>query len=222
MADRFSSLKVERGKLQLLQLPPGDYDLLFKPLGQRIQVRVTAGPLAAGYVLGSYRQLELRGSRPLRIDTVAVTADKLTVQLGNTSPAARVHVFATEFEPAFDAFDQVARVGGPEPVWSTRGPALSLYVEGRRIGDEFRYILERKYAEKFPGNMLPRPELLLNPWAIRDTATGQEQLAAGEEMPAAAAEDAGLRQQAEGEAPKCRPRPTSPIWISCRAHRPSC
>ena len=198
VADWFASLKVERGKLQLAALPPGDYDLLLKPLGQRIQVRVTAGPLAAGYALGHHRQLELRGSKPLRIDAVALAADKLTVQLGNASPASRVHVFATELEPAFDAFDQVARVRGPEPAWSTRTPAISLYVEGRRIGDEFRYILERKYAQKFPGNMLPRPELLLNPWAIRDTATGQEQLQADEAMPAATAAEDAMRATGRG------------------------
>ncbi|MEM7392519.1 MAG: hypothetical protein AAF492_09225, partial [Verrucomicrobiota bacterium] len=47
---------------------------------------------------------------------------------------------------------------------------------GRKIGDEYRYILDRKYAKKYPGNMLKRPGLLLNPWAIRKTEAGQEQL----------------------------------------------
>ncbi|HUV39530.1 MAG TPA: hypothetical protein VMY39_07935, partial [Planctomycetota bacterium] len=50
----------------------------------------------------------------------------------------------------------------------------SLYKAGRTIGDEYRYILDRKYAAKFPGNMLKRPELLLNPWAIRKTETGEQ------------------------------------------------
>ena len=45
----------------------------------------------------------------------------------------------------------------------------SHYVAGRSIGDEFRYILERKYAKKYPGNMLKRPSLLLNPWPLRKT-----------------------------------------------------
>ena len=42
------------------------------------------------------------------------------------------------------------------------------------IGDEYRYILDRKYAKKFPGNMLERPSLLLNPWAVRSTETGDQ------------------------------------------------
>ena len=53
-----------------------------------------------------------------------------------------------------------------------------MYLTGRNIGDEYRYVLDRKRQKKFPGNMLDRPQLLLNPWAVRSTETG-EQLAAG-------------------------------------------
>ena len=56
----------------------------------------------------------------------------------------------------------------------------NLFLSGRKIGDEFRYILERRYARKLPGNLLERPELLLNPWAVRDTEAGEEKLATGE------------------------------------------
>src|SRR5207244_2774486 len=51
---------------------------------------------------------------------------------------------------------------------------------GRSIGDEFRYVLDRRNQKKYPGNMLDRPQLLLNPWAVRSTETG-EQLAQGGE-----------------------------------------
>src|SRR5678815_4212210 len=46
----------------------------------------------------------------------------------------------------------------------------NLYAGGRDIGDEYRYILERRYAQKFPGNMLSRPGLILNPWEKRTTS----------------------------------------------------
>lgn len=52
-----------------------------------------------------------------------------------------------------------------------RGNSESRYVSGRDIGDEYRYILERRIAPHFPGNLLTRPALLLNPWALRDTQT---------------------------------------------------
>ena len=54
------------------------------------------------------------------------------------------------------------------------GTPRSLYLAGRNIGDEYRYILDRKFAQKYPGTMLERPSLLLNPWDIRSTESGEQ------------------------------------------------
>ena len=56
-----------------------------------------------------------------------------------------------------------------EPGWGTPDKLPSLFTAGREIGDEYRYILERRYVKLFPGNMLARPGLLLNPWEKRST-----------------------------------------------------
>ena len=34
-------------------------------------------------------------------------------------------------------------------------------LSGRDIGEEYRYIIERRASKKFPGNMLTRPGLIL-------------------------------------------------------------
>ncbi len=71
--------------------------------------------------------------------------------------------------------------------WSKPAYTLSLtepstlYVEDRDIGEEYRYILERANAHKYPGNLLTRPGILLNPWAIRETQTSRQDAKAGEE-----------------------------------------
>ena len=143
---------------------------------------MTGGPVESGYVLGDHRQLELRGSRLLHIASLRVTPDHLIARLRNVSPQTRVHVLASELEPAFDAFDLFSKVRPPEPVRSHRAKSVALYSAERRIGDELRYILDRKYADKFAGNMLPRPELLLNPWEVRDTRTGVEDLSADDAL----------------------------------------
>ena len=49
----------------------------------------------------------------------------------------------------------------------------------KRIDFEVKAIVEA-IAEKFPGVMLQRPSLLLNPWAIRDTQTGRQEAQSGE------------------------------------------
>ena len=39
------------------------------------------------------------------------------------------------------------------------------------LGDEERYIIERRYAKHFPGVMLPRPSLLMNPWELPEDSS---------------------------------------------------
>ncbi|MCX7048726.1 MAG: hypothetical protein NTX50_24975, partial [Candidatus Sumerlaeota bacterium] len=68
-----------------------------------------------------------------------------------------------------------------EPAFANVPKNRSLYLSGRDIGDEYRYILERKLAKKFPGVMFKRPELLLNPWELQKTETGEKTAQAGEE-----------------------------------------
>ena len=92
--------------------------------------------------------------------------------LANATKFARVHVYATRFVPGYDAFARIGRPTVPDPGYVTMTKGESGYVSGRVLSDEHRYILDRQYAEKFPGNMLRRPSLLLNPWAISDTETG--------------------------------------------------
>ena len=148
--------------------------------GRQIRLRLTEGPQRDNYVMGSYRKLEVQNAKPLQIKAVEVTDDVVRVQLENAKPLARVHVFGTRFEPAFSAFGILSGSGWPEPYSFLTPRVESQYIAGRNIGDEYRYILDRKFAKKYPGNMLERPSLLLNPWAIRSTETGQQEAHAGE------------------------------------------
>jgi hypothetical protein len=178
--DRFDTLSWANGMLEIRGLPPGDYDLWMKHGDQRFQIRVADAEVRGDYLLGTSRQLELRGRLPLHIATVKPETDGIAIQLLNTSKATRVHVFATRYQPAYAAFHQLGRIRDVEPLRWMRRRIDSLYAEGRDIGDELRYIIDRQLAVKFPGNMLDRPNLLLNPWAIRKTETGLQRAAAGE------------------------------------------
>src|SRR5207249_9732889 len=107
--------------------------------------------------------------------------DVVIVKLKNANRFARVHVFATRYLPAFNAFANLGKVRDAELGGVVPTRPESVYLTGRNIGDEYRYVLDRRGMRKYPGNMLDRPQLLLNPWAIRSTETG-EQLAMGGEM----------------------------------------
>jgi autotransporter-associated beta strand protein len=166
-SDQSANLKSENGFLTITGLKPGDYSL---QLGdQLITLKVTAGTPIGGWALGKHRQLELKGNSPLHITEATTDKDFITVKLAHSSPFARVHVTASRFEPEkslFDGLGGFTRFGAASGT-PARNP--NLYSAGREIGDEYRYILERRYAKLFPGNMLTRPGLLLNPWEIRST-----------------------------------------------------
>ena len=50
----------------------------------------------------------------------------------------------------------------------------NFYLSNRKLGDEFRYVFDRKYTQRFMGNQLDRPSLLLKRNFIRDTTFNEE------------------------------------------------
>src|SRR5207248_453226 len=166
---------------ELRGLAAGDYDLWLKRTGERVRIRVVDGPALDGYVLGRLRQLELPILKPVTIASVATDNAGVTVRLADVSPSARVHVFATRYRPAFSPFANLAKVRDAELSGVYPAHAESTYLTGRNIGDEYRYVLERKAQRKYPGNLLERPSLLLNPWAVRTTDTGEQVPEGGED-----------------------------------------
>lgn len=180
VADHRSALKLSSGKLQVGPLAAGDYDLWLKRENHHIRLRIADAEAWNGSLLGKQRVLEVSPPKPLIISKAELSADGLLVQLENVTPETRVHVFGVRYYPAFDEFASLGRVRAPQPQWNAFPPALSSYIAGRNIGDEYRYIIDRRYVVKFPGNMLPRPELLLNPWPVRQTQTAIQQAASGE------------------------------------------
>ncbi|HRU06077.1 MAG TPA: hypothetical protein P5137_09935, partial [Candidatus Brocadiia bacterium] len=182
VADRLKNLRLEKGLLVAFDLPAGDYDLLFKETGARVVLKLAEGEARDGYVLSKTRWLRQVNPKPLGVASVAADRERVTIRLANATPFARVHVFATRYSPSFRAFDTLGGVAQPPAFGGAAPVADTMYLSGRAIGDEYRYILERRTAEKFPGNMLDRPGLLLNPWAIRSTETARDEAKAGEAL----------------------------------------
>ena len=179
-ADVFDKLTLENGFLVTPDLEAGDYRLLLKESNQSITIRVAKGTTANQHVFSEARTLEIQNRAPSHLTKLAVAGESLQIEVANADKATRVHVIATRFLPDFDIFGSLGHAPQPGLASGTPGRLPNLYLSGRKIGDEFRYILERRYAQKFPGNMLERPEILLNPWAVRDTEAEQESLKKGE------------------------------------------
>ena len=201
VSDHFDALKLNNGYVTIQDLPAGDYELHLHTSNESMRIRVTDGKVQNGFVMGQNRQLEQRGLNPLQIESIKADDTNLTIKLQNATKFARVHLLASRFVPAFDAFDQLAATRDAEPLLQTAPlRALSAYIEGRNIGDEYRYILERRYATRFPGNMNARPGMILNPFALRETDTGDQDADKGDvfspsQAPAAANSTRARRQR---------------------------
>lgn len=197
-ADHTSALQLADGYVTISGVPAGDYLLHLKETGQHIKIRMTDAVDSGRLLASKTRLLDGNAPTPLQIQSVEPGPDALTIQLKGLSTLARVHVVATRFQPralVYGQFDVTATLGASI---QTVEPGYALYTSGRQIGDEYRYVLERRFATKFPGNMLERPSLLLNPWTIEETKATQEDAAAGE-PPAAMPPPAPQSVREDGE-----------------------
>ncbi|MCA9718917.1 MAG: hypothetical protein KC468_29890, partial [Myxococcales bacterium] len=177
-----------RGTVQLQDLEPGRYELRYKRSGQLVQIVVAEGEHVRGaaqrWIDAGARLLEAWRNRPLSLARVSVDAERDELQIHVVGPKyrPRVHLLASRFvadrpgERALAPSRELAGVAGQLEFPSPR----SEFQAGRDIGDEYRYILERRSAQRrYPGNLLARPQLLLDPWAVRGTDTQVAAAASG-------------------------------------------
>ena len=198
VADHSEKLKTEGGFLVIEGLAPGDYALRLREEKRNIAIKVSGGKPSHGWYLGNARNLQAKAEAPLHITDVATTPDAITVKLANTSPFTRVHFAVSRFEPGRGIFGDFGDFGGFGRFGASSGTPSrlpNLYAAGREIGDEYRYILDRRYLKLFPGNMLTRPGILLNPWDRRSTDVQDLAQQAGQAASATRGErEAGLRR----------------------------
>lgn len=179
-------LQRKPGRIEVVDLKPGQYQLRLKRLQRNITIEVRDAKAHSNHLIDDYDAVSLTRNQPLHIQSVRVEDGKALVQLANANAHTRVHLYATNFHPLFDPYTLLQPNYLPPPTRYEQPQLPTLYVQGRKIGDEFRYILERRYATKFPGNLLTRPELILNPWDVQDTVTDVEDLEAGQDFDGAA------------------------------------
>lgn len=189
--DRSAAASSEPGLLRLRGLPAGEHRVTLP--GTPVTVRIL--PRVAGeWVALPDVSVEIPPPAPVlaavAVDPKGVT---VTVTVANAGPDTRLCVLATTFWPApASSPDLAIRVRLPQ----TRPHRLRTTetVSGRDLGDEARYVLDRRHQPRRPGTMLERPPLLLNPWALRTTHTAVQDAreggswASGAAAPAASAD----------------------------------
>ena len=182
VADHFDAIQFDRRRLFLDGLKAGDYVLHLKKQQQEIAVSVLKGEKVKHVVLGDHRRGELRDATPLAVSDIEVAGGKMLVNIVNANDSTRVHVVATRYQPGFNSFSELNQVADIQPWLQNISVRRSAYMAGRSLSDEYQYILNRRFAAKYPGNMLDQPSLLVQPWATKDTANNIESLAAGNDF----------------------------------------
>ena len=189
-----SKLKAKGTTLIIPALTPGEYSLKAEGIARPVAISVLAdAQLDGGHWVGKHRSARATPVNLLHVADITVGDEAVTVQLANVSSVTRVHVFATRFEPEYRAAEALATRQGSGWSVSRLLPALTEFTTGRTIGEEYRYILERRRAKRFPGNMLQRPGLLLNPWSMKETTAELQVAAVGEPLAAGMAKRAARR-----------------------------
>lgn len=214
--------EIKDGSIVIRDLSPGDYVFTDHEVGQRVRMLVSAGKVAesrdtgnrdsddssqGAFVVDAGRILQMSDSSPIVIRDVRVVDEELVIQVDGADLMSRVHIVANVFEPSSDLG---RRIDLPSlPLMSqkrTRVP--SLYVDSLRLDEEYSYILERQGLKKYPGNLLPQPSLLINPWEISVTENNSKRAAAGDRLPKSAAPaQQNADMAAEGETRNAGSRP---------------
>ena len=174
-----ASLSCKDGLVQIKNLPAGNYRLTLVRKGQIIPVNISAAKSVGSLLVSDRAVLARPELKPLTIGSVNNDNKKLLIKCLNVSKYTRVHIVAHSYMPEFDLFESFD-IGTRISLFSKNMKYPGCYYKsGRDIGDEYRYILERQHADRYPGNMLDRPGLLISPWSKQKTDADKELLARG-------------------------------------------
>ena len=165
-------LQKKGGFLEITGLPSGDYSLRLQgEESEEITLRISSGHSLGPWLASANRVLTSTGRTSLQVESVQVGTNEVTVQLRSWDAFTRVQVAALRFLPPHRMGDTIGQFPVPTATARILENISSYYTGGREIGDEYRYILDRRYLTKYPGNLLTRPSLILNPWERRETET---------------------------------------------------
>jgi hypothetical protein len=196
LGDRIS---LADGALRVEPLPPGDYHLLDYETRRRVNILVANADQLQGHMVGSSRVLQASSPAGIVIRDARVEDGRLKVQVSDADPATRLHVLVQPLLPESGSHREVD-LPGPPLMQRSLPEVLSHYVDSLRLDEEYSYILDRQGHQKFPGNMLPQPSLLVHPWEVSITENRDQVAASGDAIPQMqAAPMSSSDLQAEGE-----------------------
>ncbi len=168
----------------------------------KVSITVEDGIADNGFLLSKEQYLQYKPYKPLLIAEVnenGLFSKDLVIKTENFTKDTRIHILGTRF---FN--EDLSNLYNLNPYPSNGGAAvhdaMAKYSSGRRLSDELRYIMERKLADKYPGNMLKRPSLLIKPLEFGKTTTKEKSFKGGGKWEDDALQESMLFGRAPSEA----------------------
>ncbi|KAL4440764.1 hypothetical protein ABPG74_013745 [Tetrahymena malaccensis] len=193
--DEIKRVKVENFTILIDPLPVGNYKLVIRDIPEAISIEVVDGKYwNETHCIQTQKGLldQKRNAHFLVIQNVQVetpdensTGNTLNIKLfTDHKDLVRAHVIAYHYLPSdinanADDLNNLVELPQSNFINLTKQLKENIYQSNKAIGDEIRYALERKRHQRYIGNTLDKPHLLLKRTFVRDTNYENEQINRG-------------------------------------------
>ena len=155
-------------------IPEGRYTLLNRVAVSSVSIVVVDGKrtkIMDNYLLSKKLFLEYNPlfCRSPWISETTFTDAGIQLAVSNYTPNTRIHLFFSQFVPSSHPHLSLVSVPRPTLASYTLSSFDSCYVSGRELGDEYRYIIDRKKEKKFCNVFIPTPTLQVSPFEVHQS-----------------------------------------------------
>ena len=175
----------ERSGFFSAELGEGSYLLRYHDYNASTVLQVASGKVwNSAFIISPTSIIDMRGADPaIRISSLSFEGNMCKVQVRGQDSTCRVHVFAYHFWESTDEgiFDRLMPTSRSMPLPVEVPKVASMYLNERKLGEEYSYVLERRSQERFLGCTLEKPQLLLKRLYIQDTKTDIQEAKTGQE-----------------------------------------
>jgi len=182
-----------RFQIEIYPKHSGVYTLAFKSLNRTITINVHKGKIweTSNYIILKDKIIENSEYRyPIHFQLISLEEEKdsesynLNIRVNKNAVNPRIHLMAYQFAPT-DVNErmyysitnnfkkQTLHSNHPFQNW------VNIYLSNRQLHEEIQYVLDRKHLERYMGNSLEKPTLLLKRQFVRDTFTEQQNVKEG-------------------------------------------
>jgi len=170
VASMTNHLSFTNDELVIKDLPAGYYSLFLYPSAKKTTtIQVIEGAKHGPWLRDVAQTTEHNNPTPLHISVEKNKGKQLTTTIVGANKNTRVIAIGTRYYHAEETFNLLSRGTDLQPARWGHAYLGNETLNGRTLSDEYRYILERRQAKHYAGNMLTRPGLLLYPVTERES-----------------------------------------------------